>query len=165
MNLGSTLNAPETHETTPYISPDGRYMIYGVRGRPDSFGDLDLYITVRDSSGQWSAPRNLGAGVNSSAGELCPIVSHDGKYLYFTSTRGFIDGGPGDTENGRDLKRRLRSPRNGLGDTYRVLLAPILEAAGLKPSPRQTRIGVGVKKHQVESSGFRHQLSVPATYN
>jgi hypothetical protein len=152
VNLGSTLNAPETHETTPYISPDGRYMIYGVRGRPDSFGDLDLYITVRDSSGQWSAPRNLGAGVNSSAGELCPIVSHDGKYLYFTSTRGFIDGGPGDTENGRDLKRRLRSPRNGLGDTYRVLLAPILEAAGLKPSPRQTRIGVGVKKHQVDDS-------------
>ena len=132
VNLGPSLNSPETHETTPYISPDGRYMIYGIRGRPDSFGDLDLYITVRDSSGQWSAPRNLGPGVNSSAGELCPIVSSDGRYLYFTSTRGFIDKGPGDTENGKDLYKRLRSPRNGLGDTYRVPLAPILEAAGVQ---------------------------------
>ena len=106
----------------------------GSRGRPDSQGDLDLYITVRDSAGNWSAPRNLGPGVNSSAGELCPLVSPDGRYLYFTSLRSFIDGGPGDTANGRDLKRRLRSPGNGLGDTYRVPLAPILAAAGVRGS-------------------------------
>jgi len=132
VNLGSTLNMPETHETTPYVAPDGSYLIFGSRGRPDSHGDLDLYITMRDSAGNWSAPRNLGPGVNSSAGELCPIVSPDGRYLYFTSLRSFIDGGPGDTANGRDLKRRLRSPGNGLGDTYRVPLAPILAAVGLR---------------------------------
>ena len=134
VNLGSTLNMPETHETTPYVAPNGSYMIFGSRGRPDSHGDLDLYITVRDSAGQWSAPRNLGPGVNSSAGELCPIVSPDGRWLYFTSLRGFIDAGPGDTQNGRDLRKRLRSPGNGLGDTYRVPLAPILAAAGVKVS-------------------------------
>jgi hypothetical protein len=131
VNLGRTLNLPETHETTPYVSPDGRYMIFGSRGRPDSHGDLDLYITVRDSAGEWSAPRNLGPGVNSRAGELCPLVSPDGRYLYFTSLRSFIDDGTGDAANGRDLRRRLRNPGNGLGDTYRVPLAPLLVAAGL----------------------------------
>jgi hypothetical protein len=136
VNLGSVLNTPETHETTPYVSPDGRYMIFGSRGRQDSLGDLDLYITVRDSAGQWTAPRNLGPGVNSSAGELCPIVSPDGRYLYFTSLRSFIDGGAGDKQNGRDLKRRLRSPGNGLGDTYRVPLAPILASVGITGATR-----------------------------
>jgi len=131
-NLGRTLNTPESHETTPYVAPDGSYMIFGSRGRPDSHGDLDLYITVRDSTGQWSPPRNLGAGINSTAGELCPIVSPDGRYLYFTSLRSFIDAGPGDTAGGRNLRRRLRGPGNGLGDTYRVPLASILAAAGIR---------------------------------
>ena len=139
VNMGSVLNTPATHETTPYVAPDGSYIIYGSRGRQDSLGDLDLYITVRDSTGQWSAPRNLGPGVNSSAGELCPIVSPDGRYLYFTSTRGFIGADPGDTALGRNLKRRLTSPGNGLGDTYRVPLPPLLAAMGVKAVPNGRR--------------------------
>jgi Tol biopolymer transport system component len=135
VNLGRTVNAPETHETTPYVAPDGSYIIFGSRGRPDSFGELDLYITVRDSAGQWTEPRNLGPGINSSAGELCPIVSPDGRYLYFTSTRGFIGTVPGDTAGGRNLQRRLRSPGNGLGDTYRVALGPVLAAMGVRVPP------------------------------
>jgi len=86
---------------------------------------------VRGADGAWTAPRNLGPSVNSSATELCPIVSHDGRWLYFTSTRNFADGDLGAAVGGDELRRLLRGPGNSLGDTYRIALAPLLREAGI----------------------------------
>ena len=81
-NLGNAINTPAS-ETDAYISPDQRYLILTVYGRSDSIGDGDLYVSYfRD--GAWSAPRSLGTEINTSAREYCPIVSPDGKFLYFT---------------------------------------------------------------------------------
>jgi len=49
-------------------------------------GKSDLYISL-NRGGQWRPPRNLGPVVNSAASEVCPTVSPDGRYLFFTSTR------------------------------------------------------------------------------
>jgi Tol biopolymer transport system component len=131
-NLGPTVNAPELHDTTPFVSPDGNWIIFGSRGRADSFGDLDLYITVK-RDGQWTAPKNLGQAVNSSAAELCPLVTPDG-YLYFTSLRSFVDRGLQAPIQGKALRPMLRGPGNTLGDTYRVKLAPVLASLGVAVS-------------------------------
>ena len=130
-NLGPAVNQLETHETTPWVSPDGRFIIFASRGRPDTRGDLDLYVTVRDSSGGWGRPINLGPGINSSAVEYCPLPGPDG-FLYFTSTRSFIDRGFDAPIDGATLRERLHAPGNGLGDTYRVPMSEVLAIAGIR---------------------------------
>jgi hypothetical protein len=131
-NLGPVVNGADNHDTTPWVAPDGRYIIFASRGRPDGAADLDLYITTRGAGGEWTAPRNLGPSVNSRATELCPIVSPDGRWLYFTSTRNFAGGDLGAPIGGDELRRRLRGPGNSLGDTYRVELAPLLREFGVR---------------------------------
>src|SRR5262245_30664646 len=36
---------------------------------------------------EWSAPVNLGSGINTSFGEAAPAISRDGLTLYFVSNR------------------------------------------------------------------------------
>ena len=72
----------ETGASNPYIDPDERYIIFGS-GRPGGAGSLDLYISYRTGDG-WSTPQDLGPRVNSTAVEFCPMVSPDGRWLYFS---------------------------------------------------------------------------------
>ncbi|MBA4145186.1 MAG: hypothetical protein C0523_05445, partial [Cytophaga sp.] len=50
-----------------------------------SFGEEDLYVSTKDSSGKWSTPANLGSTINTSGFEISPFLSADGKRLYFSS--------------------------------------------------------------------------------
>ena len=68
--------------SNPYIAPDESYIIFSS-GRPGGLGGGDLYISYR-SGETWSEPMSLGARVNSSATEFCPMVSPDGRYLFFS---------------------------------------------------------------------------------
>ncbi len=69
----------------PYIAPDESYLIF-VR-TTDETGD-DLFISFKDSTGEWTEAENLGDGINSSGHDLCPNVTPDGKYMFFLSQRG-----------------------------------------------------------------------------
>ena len=69
----------------PFISPDEDYLIF--RGyRNDSFGRGDLYISFKKND-NWTRPENLGKPINSSAHEMCPYVTSDGKIFIFASGR------------------------------------------------------------------------------
>lgn len=68
--------------SNPYIAPDERYIIFSS-GRPGGVGSSDLYISFRTDNG-WSEPVNLGPRVNSAATEFCPMVSPDGRWLFFS---------------------------------------------------------------------------------
>lgn len=50
-------------ETTPYITPDGRYLFFSSDGRT-GMGGLDVYVCENTGSG-WTSPKNLGISVNS----------------------------------------------------------------------------------------------------
>ncbi|ASS47735.1 MAG: hypothetical protein A3D31_18080 [Candidatus Fluviicola riflensis] len=50
-------------ETTPYITPDGRYLFFSSDGRT-GLGGLDVYMCENTGSG-WSSPKNLGISVNT----------------------------------------------------------------------------------------------------
>jgi Tol biopolymer transport system component len=50
-------------ETTPFITPDGRFLFFSSDGRT-GMGGMDVYVCENTGSG-WSAPMNLGAAVNS----------------------------------------------------------------------------------------------------
>jgi len=66
------------------VSADGTVFVYAAEAY-DSRGAEDLYVSLKNSAGQWSEPRNLGIIINSSFQELSPWLSADKKYLYFSS--------------------------------------------------------------------------------
>jgi len=52
---------------------------------PDSYGEEDLYISVKDPNGTWPEPRNLGPTINTTGFEISPFLSSDGEKLFFSS--------------------------------------------------------------------------------
>ena len=69
---------------TPFIAPDESYLLFSSN-RKDSENDAgDLYISFRITKGKWTNPVNLGEPVNSPNQERFPMISFDGKYLFFT---------------------------------------------------------------------------------
>lgn len=60
-------------ETTPFISPDGRYLFYSSDGLA-GMGGLDIYV-VENKGATWGTPINLGYGINS--------VNNDTHFQYY----------------------------------------------------------------------------------
>ncbi len=75
------------HDWDAYIAPDESYIIFSSMEREDSIGKQDLYISYKNNNGTWSKSKNMGPAVNSDNDEICPSVSLDGKYFFFTSRR------------------------------------------------------------------------------
>lgn len=75
----------ESREFDAFVSP-GEDLIIFSSDRPGGLGRADIYIS-RLENGRWSDPRNLGAAVNSEASEYGAMVSPDGRFLFFTSSR------------------------------------------------------------------------------
>lgn len=77
----------EYQEWDPFVAPDESYLLY-CSTRPGGLGGDDIYISFKGKDGLWGAPIRLGDDVNSPGSENRPYVSRDGKYFFFTSTRG-----------------------------------------------------------------------------
>jgi Tol biopolymer transport system component len=117
-NLGDAINT-QFNEFEPLIAPDESYLIFMAGGRPDGRGGFDLYVSY-NRDGAWTKPANLGDKINSGGNEYSPTISPDGKYFFWTSTRGFADKPLERRLAYRELMNRLRGPRNGLGDIYQI---------------------------------------------
>lgn len=85
-NLGPVINS-ENYEGDVYIARDESYLIVSIYGRKDSLGGADLYISFRSLDDSWLPLRNMGAAINSVKRDFCPMVSPDGRYLFFSSKR------------------------------------------------------------------------------
>ena len=83
--LGSKVNTSD-YEADVFVDPQERYMIFCSR-RPDGLGQGDLFVSFKDEDGQWTEALSLGDKVNTKEHELCPFVSHDGKFLFYTSNK------------------------------------------------------------------------------
>jgi outer membrane protein OmpA-like peptidoglycan-associated protein len=87
------LNLPLRDESNHFVgnlASDGRTLIFSAMMRGNVFYDAkrsenDLYISIRDSLGIWSAPANLGKVINTMGEESSPFLSADGRTLYFAS--------------------------------------------------------------------------------
>ena len=69
--------------SSPYISPNGDYLIFAAESESNSGGDNDLYISFRKKDEKWSDAISFGKTINTKDHELCPIVTPDGKFLFF----------------------------------------------------------------------------------
>lgn len=90
-NLGPKINTigndlfPFFRNGILYFSSDGHY----------GWGDLDVYESKMSSDGSFSAPRNLGAPINSNKDDFTFVIDKTGKYGYISSNRA---GGKGDDD-------------------------------------------------------------------
>ncbi len=70
-------------ETTPYITPDGRYLFFSSNGHT-GMGGLDIYV-VENKGSEWGTPVNLGPGINT--------VNNDTHFVYSVeNNKAFVAG-------------------------------------------------------------------------
>lgn len=84
-----------------HISVDGDIILLSIE-QQDTYGLKDLYVSFKQPDGTYSAPRNLGRGINTAGDEVTPFLAADGKTLYFST-----DGRPGYGRNDIFITRRL----------------------------------------------------------
>lgn len=115
-------------QTAPVFSPDETYAVMAIRGREDSFGQEDLYVTFKKRDGSWTEPQNLGRGVNSNRTDWFPSFSPDGKYLFFVSWRYSGENYSQTRRTYEEMIKLYQSPIYGWGaDIYWVSTARIRE--------------------------------------
>jgi hypothetical protein len=75
---------PDAHVWNMRLAPDRSFAFLEI-SRLDAQrrrAPPDLYVTLRRDE-DWTEPQPLGGGVNTGATENFPIVSPDGRYVYF----------------------------------------------------------------------------------
>jgi outer membrane protein OmpA-like peptidoglycan-associated protein len=89
-NLGKVINTRGA-EVSPFIHPDDQTLYFASTGH-QGFGGKDLFISRKDSAGNWGTPKNLGYPINTPADELNLVVSASGDKGYLSTSK---DGGYG----------------------------------------------------------------------
>jgi outer membrane protein OmpA-like peptidoglycan-associated protein len=116
------INDPKYWDSQPSISADGS-SLYFASDRPGGYGGIDIYVSKRNrSTGQWSAPQNLGPIINTPGDEKTPFIHSDSETLYFSSN-GHFGFGEYDIFYARQNEKgewqepeNIGSPINGLTD-------------------------------------------------
>lgn len=67
-----------------YMSPSYDVLLISMVGH-GSYGEEDLYVSIKGKSNRWSEASSLGATINTSGYEISPFLSNDQKYLFFSS--------------------------------------------------------------------------------
>jgi len=107
------------NEAGPFIAADGSYLLF-QSNRAGGHGVMDLYAAYRTKSGGWSEPVNLGEKVNSRYSDWGPVVSPDGKYLFFGSFRNVQPIVSGSRDYFESMISLLGTPSPGKGTLYWV---------------------------------------------
>lgn len=113
------------------MSIDGRKMYFTGCNWPSGFGSCDLMVSFRKGK-YWQSPFNLGPDVNSQWWDSQPMISSDGKQLYFASRRANGKGGS-DLWMSVRLKDGNWSPPINLGDSINSEgneMAPFIHSDG-----------------------------------
>jgi outer membrane protein OmpA-like peptidoglycan-associated protein/tetratricopeptide (TPR) repeat protein len=95
VNMGPTINTAG-NEGAPFLHADTRTLYFMSDGHP-GLGGYDLFLT-RVDSGAWTAPRNLGYPINTTADEGAIAVSLDGRTAYYTTDKNSQPGQPLDLD-------------------------------------------------------------------
>lgn len=77
------------------LSPDGKAILFVAKLKSNAFyreevDERDIYVCEKRSDGSWSSPIHTGKFLNTAGDEYSPVLSADGKTLYFAT-----DGRPG----------------------------------------------------------------------
>lgn len=117
VSIGSPINT-DKNEARPFIAPDESYLLFHSN-REGTLGWMDIYISFRNEDGTWCEPINMGEDINTTSSDFGPMVSPDGKYLFFSSYRG-LDAVDLKGKTYNELIELYKSPQNGYATLYWV---------------------------------------------
>jgi outer membrane protein OmpA-like peptidoglycan-associated protein len=83
--LNSKINS-EGYEISPFLSKDKDTLYFASNGQQNSFGDADIFYSIKEKNGDWSSPINMGEPFNSKYFDAY-LIQIDKKFIW-TSTRG-----------------------------------------------------------------------------
>lgn len=93
VNMGPNINTPG-NESCPFIHADNQTLYFTSDYWP-GYGGSDLFVSRKDSAGNWSKPVNLGYPINTIGDEGTLVITADGKTAYYSSdmqdTKGGLD--------------------------------------------------------------------------
>jgi hypothetical protein len=98
------------YESHAAISADGN-KLYFTSNRKGGKGNLDIYVSERDSTGDWGPAVNLGAAINTPFNEDTPFITANDTVLYFSS-EGHSSMGGYDNFKSQKTGTDWKSPRN-----------------------------------------------------
>ncbi|NOX46230.1 MAG: hypothetical protein GXO89_04550 [Chlorobi bacterium] len=75
----------QKHEHTYIFLTEPRGIVYFAGYGDNEATGRDIYTTIMNSDGNWSAPTKLGQAINTSADEDFPVMTNNGNTLYFSS--------------------------------------------------------------------------------
>lgn len=84
-NLGSTINT-YLNEIMPIVTPDNNTLYFCSQGHT-SIGGYDVFMSVRDPSGKWTDPVNLGYPINTTDDNVYYRPLGDGTFAYSSIPR------------------------------------------------------------------------------
>lgn len=85
-------NSPLYSTGHPTISKDGK-KLYFISDMPGGFGDTDIYEVTILGNDTYSAPKNLGAKINTSGKEMFPYVDENNNLFFSSDGRADNKGG------------------------------------------------------------------------
>lgn len=91
VNLGPQINTA-FDESAPYVHADDRTLYFASNGWP-GFGDKDIFVSTKDSLGDWQTPVNMGYPINDHSEQSAWSVSMNGAYAYYSSRTAGGQGG------------------------------------------------------------------------
>ncbi len=97
-------------DSQPVVSCDGQHLYFSST-RPGGYGGADIYLSIKQSNGDWGKPQNLGPEINTPGDEEAPFIAQDGLTLYFTSN-GWPGYGDGDIFISKKFKSGWQAPKN-----------------------------------------------------
>lgn len=90
--LGENINQ-QSNEGTHCISSSGKYLLFASDNyRYSNEGRFDIYLSKKVGD-EWKRPVNLGKNVNSRSWDSQPVLSADGRTLFFVSSKSGGEGG------------------------------------------------------------------------
>ncbi len=82
-NIGDIVNTKGS-EQYPFIHPDNKTLYFSSDGHL-GMGRTDLFVSRKDSLGNWTKPKNLGYPINTYKDEVSLIVNAEGNKAFFSS--------------------------------------------------------------------------------
>ena len=83
--LPGKINTPYEEES-PFLHPDGQTIYFSSNGHP-GLGGLDIFVSRKQSNGEWGQPENLGYPLNTHNDENSLMVEPGGVFAIFASDR------------------------------------------------------------------------------
>ncbi len=83
--LNDSINT-EGNEMAPFLHADGKTLYFSSDGHV-GMGGYDIFVSRRDSTGEWGVARNLGYPLNTEDDEINFVVASDARRAFISSRR------------------------------------------------------------------------------